>query len=104
MNRIATWKLLLWALPLTLTLSNHSFAEEAAKPEVKGDAAIDVAVEEAPEAAEEEKPKTIAELTEEADRFDGLFTVFQDSETGATKLLVRGDQVGQEFIYFCHRL
>jgi len=32
-------------------LSSQSFAEEAAKPEVKGDAAIDVAVEEAPEAA-----------------------------------------------------
>ena len=102
MNRNAIWKVLLWALPLTLTLSSQSFAEEAAKPEVKGDAAIDAAVEEAPEAAEEEKPKTIAELTEEADRFDGLFTVFQDSETGATKLLVRGDQVGQEFIYFKH--
>ena len=102
MNRIAIWKVLLWALPLTLTLSSQSFAEEAAKPEVKGDAALDVAVEEAPETPEEEKPKTIAELTEEADRFDGLFTVFQDSETGATKLLVRADQVGQEFIYFKH--
>lgn len=102
MNRNAIWKVLLWALPLTLTLSSQSFAEEAAKPEVKGDAAIDAAVEEAPEAAEEEKPKTIAELTEEADRFDGLFTVFQHSETGATKLLIRGDQVGQEFIYFKH--
>ena len=102
MNRIAIWKVLLWALPLTLTLSSQSFAEEAAKPEVQGDAAVDAAVEEAPETPEEEKPKTIAELTEEADRFDGLFTVFQDSETGATKLLVRADQVGQEFIYFKH--
>jgi hypothetical protein len=102
MKRIAICKVLLWVLPLTLTLSSHSFAEEAAKPEVQGDAAVDVTVEETPEAPEEEKPKTIAELTEEADRFDGLFTVFQDSETGATKLLVRGDQVGQEFIYFKH--
>ena len=102
MNRIAIWKVLLWALPLTLTLSSQSFAEEAAKPEVKGDTVVDAAVEEAAETPEEEKPKTIAELTEEADRFYGLFTVFQDSETGATKLLVRADQVGQEFIYFKH--
>jgi hypothetical protein len=50
----------------------------------------------------EEKPKTIAELTEGADRLDGLFTLFRDPKTGETSMLVKKDQLGKEFIYFIH--
>jgi hypothetical protein len=48
----------------------------------------------------EEKPKTIAELTENAERFDGLFTLFRDKKTGETTMLIQPDQLGQEFIYW----
>jgi len=54
------------------------------------------------EAKEEEKPKTIAELTEGAERLDGLFTLFRDPKTGETSMLVRKDQLDKEFIYFIH--
>ncbi len=46
----------------------------------------------------EESAKTIAELTDGADRFDGLFTLFRDPKTGETSMLVRKDQLGKEFI------
>ncbi len=47
-----------------------------------------------------EEPKTIAELTENSQRYDGYFTIFQDKESGKTHLLVKADQVGEEFIYW----
>ena len=106
MKRIDLWKLLL-VLPLTFTLSTPVFAEDApAAPEAKETAP---AAEEAPDSSDdgeakekEEKPKTIADLTEDTDRFDGLFTLFRDPKTGATKMLIAGDQINKEFIYFKH--
>ena len=79
MKRIDLWKLLL-VLPLTFTLSTPVFAEDApAAPEAKETAP---AAEEAPDSSDdgeakekEEKPKTIADLTEDADRFDGLHAI-----------------------------
>ena len=52
------------------------------------------------EKKEEEKPKTIAELTEDAERFDGLFTLFRDPESGETSMLVKADQLDQDYIYW----
>ncbi len=49
---------------------------------------------------EEEKPKTIAELTKDATAFEGLFTLYQDPKTGETNMLVKKDQLDKEFIYF----
>lgn len=48
----------------------------------------------------EEEQKTIAELTENSERYDGYFTAFQDKKTGETHLLIKADQVGEEFIYW----
>jgi len=73
---------LLLALPLAL------FAQEDEGAKAEGDK------------KEEEKPKTIAELTEKAERFDGLFTLFRDAKTGETSMLLKKDQLGSEFIYF----
>ena len=47
-----------------------------------------------------EEPKTIAELTENSERYDGYFTIFQDKESGKTHLLIKADQIGEEFIYW----
>lgn len=49
---------------------------------------------------EEEKPKTIAELTEDAEVIEGLFTLFRDPKSGELHMLIKADQVGEEFIYF----
>ena len=49
---------------------------------------------------EEKKPKTIAELTENSERFDGYFTLFRDKKTGKTHMLIKPDQVDKEFIYW----
>mgnify|MGYP002276960521 CR=1 FL=1 len=46
--------------------------------------------------------KTIAEATRSSRRVDGLFTLFQDTITGETHMLVRPEQVGREYIYFAH--
>ena len=80
MKRIDLWKLLL-VLPLTFTLSTPVFAEDApAAPEAKETAP---AAEEAPilqmmaKRRKKKKTKTIADLTEDTDRFDGLFTLFR---------------------------
>ncbi len=58
-------------------------------------------------AAEEEgkdkddgKPQTIAEFTSDADRIDGLFTLFRDRKTGETSMLVKPGQLDREFIYW----
>lgn len=73
-----------WLLALALlNFSLAAFAEEEEKGE-----------------KEEEKPKTIAELTEGAERIDGLFTLFRDPKTGELHMLIKGDQVDEEFIYF----
>ena len=48
---------------------------------------------------EEEKPPTIAELTEDATRHDGLFTLFRDNKTGATHMLIQPEQLDREYIY-----
>lgn len=44
--------------------------------------------------------KSIAELTKSSKKFEGLFTIYQDTVTGALQMLVKKDQVGKEFIYF----
>lgn len=49
---------------------------------------------------EEKAPKTIAELTAESDKIDGLFTLFRDKKTGQLQMLIKKDQLGKEFIYF----
>lgn len=51
-----------------------------------------------------EKPKSseksITQLTKSSKKIDGLFTMFQDTITGKTHMLVTKDQIDQEFIYF----
>ncbi len=46
--------------------------------------------------------KTVEEVTKTSRRVDGLFTLFQDTITGSTHMLVRPEQIGQEFIYWAH--
>ncbi|HEX9782811.1 MAG TPA: zinc-dependent metalloprotease [Opitutaceae bacterium] len=49
---------------------------------------------------EEKKPKTVAEVTKESDRIDGLFTLFRDRKTGDLRILLKWEQMGKKHIYF----
>ncbi len=58
------------------------------------------AAEEGEKPKEDEKPKTIAEFTKDAERIDGLFTLFRDRKTGETSMLIKREQLDKEFIYW----
>lgn len=57
-----------------------------------------LAAQEADEDAETEN-KTIAETTENSDRFDGLFTLYRDRDTGQSYLEIGAEQLDREYIY-----
>ena len=105
MKRIDVWKPFLMLLALTLALSSPAIADDApVAPQVAETAPAttdepDLSAEGQTE-EEEEKPKTIAELTEDAERKEGLFTIFRDTKTGKVSMLVKADQIDDEFIYF----
>ena len=58
--------------------------------------------EDADEAAEEEAPPTITEVTEGDTEYAGLFTFYRDQETGETTLRLEPKQFDREYIYFIH--
>ncbi len=66
----------------------------AAKGKKKGDS------EQAAEEKSEDETKSIADVTKDSDRFEGLFTLFQDRKTGKVHMMVRSDQIDREYIYF----
>ena len=75
------FRFVLWLVPLTLAMS--ALAQEA---------------EEAGEDEEEDR-ETIADLTENSDRFDGLFTLYRDRDTGETHMTVLPEHLDREYIY-----
>ncbi|MDX1530293.1 MAG: zinc-dependent metalloprotease [Rhodothermales bacterium] len=52
--------------------------------------------------ADEKKDDTFAEATKSSRALDGLFTVYQDTTSGALQLAIRPDQLDREYIYFTH--
>jgi hypothetical protein len=56
---------------------------------------------EADEADEDDETEieTIAEITEDSDRFDGLFTMYRDRNTGESYLEIGTEQLDQDYIY-----
>ena len=44
--------------------------------------------------------KKIKEVTKKCYKYDGLFTIYQDSVNGGIKMEIKEDQIGKEFIYF----
>lgn len=51
-------------------------------------------------ADKEEKEKTIAELTKGNEKLEGLFTLYQDSLSGAIKMSIHKNQLNKDYIYF----
>jgi hypothetical protein len=72
------------AVALTLFGCGRSDEQSAAAPE---------------SGAAEEAPKTIAELTKDSDRIDGLFTFFRHPDTGKVHWLIAPSQIDREYIY-----
>ena len=48
----------------------------------------------------EKKPKTIAEIVGSNQKFEGLFTLYQDTTNGTVHLLIKQAQLDREYIYF----
>jgi len=46
------------------------------------------------------KKKSIASLTKSSKKIEGLFTMYQDTITGALKMVVKKEQLEKDFIYF----
>ena len=92
---------LLWVL---LWVQSAPADEAPAEPLVASEAPSSAVEEGADKADEtdEEPPKTIADFREESVVKDGLFTLLQNRETGATQLLIKADQLDREYIYFIH--
>jgi len=49
--------------------------------------------------AKAKKPSGIADKVKSSKKIDGLFTVYQDTVTGAVQLYVKKDQLGKDYIY-----
>ncbi|NAS29762.1 DUF5117 domain-containing protein [Flavobacteriaceae bacterium R38] len=57
----------------------------------------------APIAAPAKKPskkKSIADLTKQSEKIEGLFTMYRDTVNGSLQMLISKDQLDKEFIYF----
>jgi hypothetical protein len=52
--------------------------------------------------ASAKKDKTIASETKSSVAYPGLFTMYQDTTDGTSKMLIKKDQLGKEFIYFTY--
>ncbi|MDO5971479.1 zinc-dependent metalloprotease [Flavivirga aquimarina] len=46
------------------------------------------------------KKKTIAELVKSSKKIEGLFSIYQDTITGAIQMVISDDQLNKEYIYF----
>jgi hypothetical protein len=56
----------------------------------------------APAADPNNNRKTIADVTKSSRKYDGLFTIYQDTASGSLHLLVPKTMLDKEYIYFTH--
>lgn len=95
-NNTAKFKLFL-SLLLTLAVVGIQDVDAQRKKKKKKNAKEMVA----PKPKPKPKPKkSIASMTKSSKKMEGLFTIYQDTVTGAVKLLVKEDQLNKDFIYF----
>jgi len=57
-----------------------------------------------PKPVEPPKKKTMAEALKDKKEIPGLFTLYQDTTNGKLSMLIKKEQIGQEFIHFVHGL
>ncbi|HEX5168231.1 MAG TPA: zinc-dependent metalloprotease [Cyclobacteriaceae bacterium] len=79
---------------ILLTSSLHSFPQSKKKSKSQDE------VVPKKEEKKDEPIKTLDDVVKKCKKFDGLFTVYQDSINGKIYLLVGANQLGKEFIHF----
>ncbi len=52
------------------------------------------------DASKKSKDKSIKDLTKKSHKIEGLFTIYRDSTSGTTQMLIKADQLDKDFIYF----
>ncbi len=89
-------KLFLLGLACALTCSAAFAQKEADKPKKKSKSK-----KEQPKEAPKEEDK-FGDLVKKCSKSEGLFTIYRDTLTGKSYLLITEEQMGKEFIYFNH--
>ena len=92
MRTILKASLMLLAILATAVI-NPADAQKKKKGKKGGDAP-------AKEKKDKDAPKPISEVTENCVKYDGLFTLYQDTITGKSFVEITEDQMKDEFIYF----
>lgn len=75
---------------VTVALVQFVNAEEAEQPAAKSDA------------AKESSEKSFEQMVKDCNKTEGLFTLYQDRESGEVYFAVKKPQLDKEFIYFSH--
>ncbi|AXT56202.1 DUF5117 domain-containing protein [Aquimarina sp. AD1] len=86
--------LLSFAFVLGLGIQNMEAQRKKKKKSKKGK------TEQVDTAKKDSKEKSIEELTKKSEKIEGLFTIYRDTIDGTTKMVIKKDQIGKEFIYF----
>ena len=61
-----------------------------------------VVAQEKPSDDQDSATKSFEEIVKRCDKMDGLFTLYQDRESGQAYVAIKKSQLGKEFIYFSH--
>lgn len=93
-NALKTVKLLSLAIMLIAFLIPQNIEAQRKKKKKKGKTEMPA------KPAKKKKDKTVKELIKSSKEIDGLFKIYQDTITGSTQMLIREDQINNEYIYF----
>lgn len=88
----------LWSLFLMLAIVGVQDAEAQRRKKKKKKGKTEMAAK--PKPKPKKPKKSIASLTKKSKKMEGLFTVYQDTVTGAVKMLITKDQLDKDYIYF----
>lgn len=88
----------LWSLFLMLAIVGVQDAEAQRRKRKKKKGKTEMAAK--PKPKPKKPKKSIATLTKKSKKMEGLFTVYQDTVTGAVKMLITKDQLDKDYIYF----
>ncbi len=87
----------LWSLFLMLAIVGVQDAE-AQRRKRKKKGKTEMATK--PKPKPKKPKKSIATMTKKSKKMEGLFTIYQDTVTGAVKMLITKDQLDKDYIYF----
>lgn len=89
---------ILWSLFLMLAVVGVQDVEAQRRKKKKKKGKTEMAAK--PKPKPKKPKKSIATLTKKSKKMEGLFTVYQDTVTGAVKMLIKKDQLNKDYIYF----